>query len=204
MEIQCFLDPITFEVMEDAVSTPYGHSFSQKIITRWLENRPTCPLTNKPLHVGQLVPNFSLRNAIEQWRQNKTTPTISFEQVKLVKCIAKGSTGDVHEGIWMHQEVALKCLHFSHPSEAPLKEMEKQALVISKFSPPFSCHLLWHHSCSPKLLQGDGILQRRNSSGCHQRPPFLIALPPRVSKKCCLCTCLPTPTQTSSWKPQTN
>eukprot|EP01098_Paradermamoeba_levis_P007940 TRINITY_DN3309_c0_g1_i7.p1 TRINITY_DN3309_c0_g1~~TRINITY_DN3309_c0_g1_i7.p1 ORF type:complete len:737 (+),score=179.01 TRINITY_DN3309_c0_g1_i7:438-2648(+) len=37
---------------------------------------------------------------------------------------------------WMHQEVALKCLRFSHPSEAPLKEMEKQALVISKFRHP--------------------------------------------------------------------
>jgi len=60
-------DPITFEVMEEAVVTPRGHSFDRRYILAWLKTKQECPVTRTYLTEAQLVPNISLRKAISAW-----------------------------------------------------------------------------------------------------------------------------------------
>ena len=67
---ESFQDPITFEIMVDAVMTPYGHSFSESSIRAWLAKHATCPITKKPLAAKDLIPNFTLRHAIEAARRS--------------------------------------------------------------------------------------------------------------------------------------
>jgi len=66
-EVSPFDDPISFEIMEDAMVTPCGHSFSKATIIDWLEkpSRKHCPICKKELSKDQLQPNYSLRDAIE-------------------------------------------------------------------------------------------------------------------------------------------
>jgi len=68
-EIVSFIDPISYELMEDAVITPYGNTFSEKSIKKWISEHKTCPLTGKPLEISQLIPNLNLRNAFEEWKK---------------------------------------------------------------------------------------------------------------------------------------
>ncbi|KAL0217960.1 hypothetical protein RCL1_008808 [Eukaryota sp. TZLM3-RCL] len=56
--------PISAELMKDAVITPYGHSFSLKSISEWLETNTVCPITRKPLSTSSLIPNYALRDFI--------------------------------------------------------------------------------------------------------------------------------------------
>ena len=59
-EISSFIDPISYELMEDAVITPYGNTFSEKSIKKWLSEQNTCPLTRKPLQISQVIPDLNL------------------------------------------------------------------------------------------------------------------------------------------------
>lgn len=61
-----FEDPVTFEVMRDAVVSACGHSFSMASISQWLERHDTCPICKHVLRVEECTPNYALRNAIEQ------------------------------------------------------------------------------------------------------------------------------------------
>lgn len=61
-------DPVTYELMEEAVVTPHGVSYDLKAIRMWLrQGKPECPITRKPLTEAQLSPNLGLRNAISEW-----------------------------------------------------------------------------------------------------------------------------------------
>jgi len=59
---------ITGDLFEDPVVTADGHSYSRNAITRWLSDHDTSPKTGAILQDRRLVPNHSLRAAIEQWR----------------------------------------------------------------------------------------------------------------------------------------
>jgi STIP1 family protein 1 len=62
------LDPVTLELMEDAViATTSGHSFDKKSILACLAMKKECPLSRAPLTEAQLVPNWALRSAINEW-----------------------------------------------------------------------------------------------------------------------------------------
>jgi STIP1 family protein 1 len=62
------LDPLTFDLMEEAVVTPHGVSYDLKAIRLWLrQGKNECPVTRKPLTEAQLTPNLALRNAISEW-----------------------------------------------------------------------------------------------------------------------------------------
>lgn len=61
-----FDDPVTFEVMKDAVVSSCGHSFSMASIAQWLETHDTCPICNHTLRKEDCIPNYALRNAIDQ------------------------------------------------------------------------------------------------------------------------------------------
>jgi tRNA A-37 threonylcarbamoyl transferase component Bud32 len=67
--LPAFICPITQEIMEQPMVTADGHSYSGPSIAAWLEaGSRTSPLTNATLAHTDLLPNISLRHAIEQWR----------------------------------------------------------------------------------------------------------------------------------------
>lgn len=61
-----FYCPITEEVMIDPVVDPEGNSYERAAIVEWLQHKGNSPITRTPLRVDQLIPNRSLRNAIEE------------------------------------------------------------------------------------------------------------------------------------------
>ena len=69
-----FLCSITREVMDDPVSTADGHSYERLAIQQWLEHHNTSPLTNAELSNKDLIPNRTLKAAIEEWRIAPSIP----------------------------------------------------------------------------------------------------------------------------------
>ncbi len=61
-----FICPITMKIMEDPVICPEGQSFEREAIEIWLSKNETNPLTRTHLTRDMLIPNISLRNAIQQ------------------------------------------------------------------------------------------------------------------------------------------
>ena len=64
-----FLCPITHEVMDDPVVAADGHSYERASVAHWLEQKKTSPITGKILPSKALNTNFTLRNAIANWKQ---------------------------------------------------------------------------------------------------------------------------------------
>jgi hypothetical protein len=66
--IQSFQCPITGEIMDDPVITVAdGHCYERQAIEEWFRRgHRTSPLTGLPLSTLAVVPNISLRNAIEE------------------------------------------------------------------------------------------------------------------------------------------
>jgi len=61
-----FLCPITQEIMKDPVIDPHtGHSYERTAIESWIKKMGTSPMTRLPLKMNHLIPNRSLRIAIE-------------------------------------------------------------------------------------------------------------------------------------------
>ena len=64
--------PITQEQMVDPVVALDGHSYSRVAIQDWFrQGRLSSPCTNEQLASAQLVPNHSLRKAMEQRRDEQ-------------------------------------------------------------------------------------------------------------------------------------
>ena len=68
MSFQC---PITQVRMTDPVTCMDGHTYERAGIEKWLTNHNTSPLTGVELPSKFLIPNHSLRNAIEEYRDNR-------------------------------------------------------------------------------------------------------------------------------------
>ena len=58
--------PISLEIMNDPVVTPYGHTFERKNIEEYITNHGICPITRAPLKLGTLAPNYTVRDVLEQ------------------------------------------------------------------------------------------------------------------------------------------
>lgn len=69
-ECESFLCPISQEVMKDPVITPSGISYERKSILDWLKKNQCCPLTKAPLTDKDLVTNYALKSAIEDYYKN--------------------------------------------------------------------------------------------------------------------------------------
>jgi hypothetical protein len=66
---EAFQCPITGEVMVNPVCDREGHTYERAAIITWLQtNGNTSPMTRRRLHVVDLAPNRSLRDAISTWR----------------------------------------------------------------------------------------------------------------------------------------
>jgi len=95
---EAFLDPVTFEVMQDPVSTVDGHTYERSAVEQWFaQGKDTSPLTNAVLGSTALTPNITLRNAIEQW-QTTYCKQISRQSIELHEEIGTGSFKKVHRG----------------------------------------------------------------------------------------------------------
>lgn len=66
-----YLCPISKEIMEDPVVTPYGHSFERKSIVEVINKNGLCPFTRKKLEIKDLIPNYTLKTAIENYKKQK-------------------------------------------------------------------------------------------------------------------------------------
>lgn len=66
--LESFFCPISQEIMKDPVITKYGITYDRASILGWLEKSNTCPITRKPLSKEELIPNYTLKNIIEEYR----------------------------------------------------------------------------------------------------------------------------------------
>lgn len=63
-----YLDPIHYTIMKDPVlSIVSGHTFERESITEWINSNGTDPINQKSLNIHQLVPNRTLREAIDRF-----------------------------------------------------------------------------------------------------------------------------------------
>jgi tetratricopeptide (TPR) repeat protein len=60
-------DPVTLDVMTEAVLTPGGQSYDRASILECLKVKKECPVTRVPLMPSELAPNYALRKAISEW-----------------------------------------------------------------------------------------------------------------------------------------
>lgn len=67
-QISALLCPISHQLMEDPVMTPYGHCFEKEHIERWLVSNTVCPLTMRPLRISDLKPCYTMKSAISQYK----------------------------------------------------------------------------------------------------------------------------------------
>jgi ubiquitin-protein ligase len=65
-----FLDPITFELLEDPVITPTGRTYSRATILKCLSHKKEDPLTRTPLTESQLIPNRALAEEVERFKKD--------------------------------------------------------------------------------------------------------------------------------------
>ena len=69
-----FLCPITQALMEEPVVTADGHTYEKTAIEAWLRDHDTSPLTNAVLPRKELIVNFTLRSAIEEYKKQPQLP----------------------------------------------------------------------------------------------------------------------------------
>ncbi|KAL4621985.1 hypothetical protein ACB092_06G264800 [Castanea dentata] len=65
-----FLCPISQDVMEDPHVAADGFTYEEKVLREWFDGgHDTSPMTNLKLEHCNLVPNYALRSAIQEWQQ---------------------------------------------------------------------------------------------------------------------------------------
>ncbi|OQU84640.1 hypothetical protein SORBI_3004G093100 [Sorghum bicolor] len=70
-----FICPITQELMEDPHVAADGHTYEHYAIRAWLKRHKTSPVTRRKLPNSSIVPNHSLRAAIQQWKSQLPAQT---------------------------------------------------------------------------------------------------------------------------------
>ncbi|XP_022757364.1 U-box domain-containing protein 33-like isoform X2 [Durio zibethinus] len=66
-----FICPILQEVMSEPHVAADGFTYEATALQGWLADHDTSPMTNLRLPHRNLIPNFPLRSAIQQWQQNR-------------------------------------------------------------------------------------------------------------------------------------
>ena len=66
-----FLCPITHDVMQDPVVAQDGFTYERKDIVRWLKTSSKSPMTKEDISSSGLIPNRTLKSAIESWKDEK-------------------------------------------------------------------------------------------------------------------------------------
>nr|KJB09819.1 hypothetical protein B456_001G169200 [Gossypium raimondii] len=66
-----FICPILQAVMSDPHMAADGYTYEATALQDWLADHDTSPMTNLRLPNLNLIPNFPLRSAIQQWQENR-------------------------------------------------------------------------------------------------------------------------------------
>ena len=61
------VDPISFEIMHDPVTTPSGASFERAGIVQYIKQSGVDPLTREPISLTSLRPNYGLKAACDDF-----------------------------------------------------------------------------------------------------------------------------------------
>jgi len=70
-----FRCPISLDLMRDPVIVSTGQTYDRLSINRWIEDgHSTCPKSGQVLLHKDLVPNYALRNLIQQWCEERGVP----------------------------------------------------------------------------------------------------------------------------------
>jgi hypothetical protein len=68
--LDCFICPITQDVMKNPVVTKYGHSYEKSAIENWIETHQNDPMTKEHLTKNDIFPNYQLKIIIEKYRES--------------------------------------------------------------------------------------------------------------------------------------
>ena len=69
------VSPLSFdrcEIMEDPVIASDGITYNRSEIEEWFKKHDTSPKTGEKLKSKGLIPNISIRNAIEEWKKRNS------------------------------------------------------------------------------------------------------------------------------------
>ena len=79
-----FVCPISMAVMVFPVRTETGHVFERQAIMQWLYfEKPSCPMSRKPLHPADIKPDHALAREIRQWRLENNIPVDEAEEEEI-------------------------------------------------------------------------------------------------------------------------
>jgi serine/threonine protein kinase len=121
-----FVCPITQEQMVDPVVALDGHSYSRGAIQDWFRRgRLSSPCTNERLASDQLVPNHSLRKAMEQRRDEQPMAIDPARLAVSEELLGEGSHGRVIAGTLTTGRRTLRVAVKTLP--AMTREQERQA-----------------------------------------------------------------------------
>ena len=68
-----FRCPITLALMQDPVKAPDGHTYERSAIVKAIRLKGISPLTRQPMSVEQLIPDYTLKSAIEELATSKNS-----------------------------------------------------------------------------------------------------------------------------------
>jgi hypothetical protein len=150
-EAEPFVCPLSLNLMEDPVVDPEGNSYERSAIESWLRVAGTSPITRKPLLALALVPNKSLKNAIDKYKQrreNQPPPSILEADVVLDgTTLGRGSFGVVRRGCWRGTAVAIKTLVPDAEETSPslVAGLERELRLLSTLRHPNIIALYGHY-----------------------------------------------------------
>ena len=62
--------PITLELFRDPVLAEDGHTYEREAIVQWIERNGRSPLTNQPLSLERLYPNYAIKKLIDRFESS--------------------------------------------------------------------------------------------------------------------------------------
>ena len=60
--------------MQDPYIAADGYTYERPIIEQWLRGHDTSPMTNLKLDHKNVIPNYSVRSAIQEWHAKTMAP----------------------------------------------------------------------------------------------------------------------------------
>ena len=112
--------PITLQEITDPVIDCNGHTFERVAIEEWYRNHDTSPLTNQEVANKNLVPNYALKQIIEEKRNSKIPVQPNIRQYTI-------NCDDYKKYINLEFSIALQ------PLQQPLQHYIKPELNIKQY-----------------------------------------------------------------------
>ena len=63
--------PITNTIFKNPVITPFGQTYEKTAIEEWIQKYHTSPITKRHLENNNLIPNYALKNLIDEYNKMK-------------------------------------------------------------------------------------------------------------------------------------